>query len=177
MPDCRKLIQIGRDVSFLRLQTLHRILDGGNRVWREVFERRQQRGLIARIDDDVAALHDVIYPRAVVERVHAAPAVEENDHWRATRLGRVRLEEPVFLPALAVAILDNACMRVLTAAWTTRRLQRRGDTLRPNDRQGEQHERENQNCPHKNPPRFQETGPNSLKRAARSLPNTPRRRL
>src|SRR5687767_12216742 len=64
----------------------------------------------------------MVQPRPIVQRVHAAPAVEENHDRRRRRLRRVRLEDPVLLIARAVAVLRHPGMHILFAAWTGIRL-------------------------------------------------------
>src|ERR1700752_2509628 len=133
-----KPIEVWLDVSGFCLQTLDPVLDSLHSVWREFLNRRQQTRLVTRIHHDVATLHEVIDPRAVIHRIHPAPAVQKDDHGRDRRLRRVRLKNPVLLSTLAVAILRHARVRVLFSARARRRLRRRRHALRQKNRRREE---------------------------------------
>jgi hypothetical protein len=135
-----KLGQVRLDVTTLRLQTCYGVFDSPQRAREEVFDGRQQRLLIARVDDDVAAFDEVVQPGAVVQRVHAAPAVDENNERRRSRLGSIGFENPILLIAGAVTIFRYLRVNVLLAAGTGSRLRRRRSTLKRQNGQGEEYD-------------------------------------
>jgi hypothetical protein len=89
MPDERQSAIVRHHVA-RRPQLLERVPDPGQRMPREVGGRRPKIPLIPRIDDGIAALHDVRDPRAVEGRIGRAPPMTEHHDRRAfrRRLGR-----------------------------------------------------------------------------------------
>src|SRR5690242_20753147 len=108
----------------------------------------------------------MVQPRTVIERIHAAPAVQKNDDWRGTRLRRVRLKDPVFVTALAVFVLYDRRVRVLLAARPCQRLRRRCGTLRSKIRKEEKCQSDTNYDRNNNPPQHF----SSLCRAERLTP-------
>src|SRR5215207_2679463 len=127
-------------MSRLTLQTTECILDRVQSVRRELPDRCEQVSLVPRIDHDVPTLHEVVQPGAVVKWIHATPAVQENDDRRGARPGRVGFENPILLPAFAIAIFCYPSMQVLFPARTSLRLRGWSGTLGRDNSQREKYD-------------------------------------
>src|SRR6476659_5069232 len=130
MSNSGELTEVWTDVSAFSLQSLNTILYCVERVRNKVFAAREDARLVTREDDDVAALHEVIDPRAVIKRVGATPAMNKNNNGSRGWFWPVRFVNPVFFPALAVSILDDRGMRRLFSTGARVGLRWRGRYLR-----------------------------------------------
>src|SRR5262245_41844921 len=140
MSHCGKFAEISSHVPGLSLQTIDRILNRMHCVWRELANGGEQILLVTRVDHDISTLHEMVQPRTVVQRIHTTPSVQKNNHWRGARLRRIRFEDPILLPALAVTVFCDTCMRGLFAARTSLRLRRWSRGLEGDDAEGEKGE-------------------------------------
>src|SRR5688500_3693578 len=84
----------------------------------------------------------MVQPRAVVQRVHAAPSVDENDQRRRNRLWRVGLKDPILFIAGTVAIFRHLGVTVLFSARSYRWLCGWSRSLVRKSRQGKKYNRE-----------------------------------
>src|SRR5687768_4236196 len=100
MSDSGDFIQVRPDVTWLALQTRERCFDGVKCVWNKVLAASQDAGLITREHNDVATLHQVIDPCAVIEWIRPAPAMQENNYRRGPRLWSIRFINPILFAAL-----------------------------------------------------------------------------
>src|SRR6185295_7721769 len=98
-------------MSGFSLQLFECSFDCLKSVWNKVFSAREDARLISWKHDDVAALHNVIDPCAVIQRIRPTPTMQE-DHYRRLRwLWLVRLINPILLSSFSVSILDYGSMR------------------------------------------------------------------
>src|SRR5688572_21510371 len=125
MPDGGDFIQVRPDVTWLALQPCERCVDGIKSVWNKVLAASQDAGLITREHNDVAALHKMIDPGAVIEWICPAPAMQENNDRRGLRLWLIRFVNPIFFAALTISILNHGCVWLLFSARPGVRLWRR----------------------------------------------------
>ena len=117
-----ELRAIRLDPTWIPFQPVESILHGINRVLGEGVGRCEPRGLVLRIDDDVALLHQVFQPEQIRIRRQSAPPMQKDDHRRLGRLRLGRLIDPVL--AVAEAALHDGVARVgvVAAAGTIGRL-------------------------------------------------------
>src|SRR5687767_11836052 len=100
----RDFIQVRPDVTWLALQACERCVDGIKSVWNKVRAASQDARLITGKHDNIAALHKMIDPRAVIEWICPAPAMQENNYRGGRRLWSIRFVNPIFFPALTISI-------------------------------------------------------------------------
>src|SRR6185295_19147048 len=98
-------------MSGFSLQLFECSFDCLKSVWNKVFAAREYARLISWKHDDVAALHDVIDPCAVIQRVRTTPTMQEDHNRRLRGLWFIRLVNPILRPAFSVSILDYDSMR------------------------------------------------------------------
>src|SRR5688572_28842326 len=113
MSDGGDSFQVRPDVTWLALQTRQRCGDGIKSVWNKVLAASQDAGLITREHHDVAALHKMIDPCAVIEWICPAPAMQENNYRRGLRLWSIRFVNPIFFAAFTISILNHGCVWLL----------------------------------------------------------------